>query len=76
MTADAQTDRARCAIPKRRRRKRQLLPYVADSILLEETGMPWLVRSSIFAAWLDRPGLRGLERDRRELPKCRWQTAR
>lgn len=32
------------------RRKQKLLPYVADSILLEETGMPWLVRSSIIAA--------------------------
>lgn len=34
----------------RPRRKRSVLPYVADSILLEESGMPWLVRSSIFAA--------------------------
>ena len=32
------------------RRKERILPYVADSILLEETGMPWLVRSSIIAA--------------------------
>ena len=44
MTADAQPNTAR------RRRKRKLLPYVADSILLEETGMPWLVRSGIYAA--------------------------
>ncbi|NKB48617.1 MAG: HlyD family type I secretion periplasmic adaptor subunit [Alphaproteobacteria bacterium] len=35
---------------KRSRRKQRHLPYVADSILLEESGMPWLVRSSIFAA--------------------------
>lgn len=32
------------------RRKPKLLPYVADSILLEESGMPTLVRSSIIAA--------------------------
>lgn len=38
------------ATTARRRRKQRLLPYVADSILLEETGMPWLVRSSIYAA--------------------------
>ena len=44
MTADAQPTTARA------RRKQKLLPYVADSILLEETGMPWLVRSSIYAA--------------------------
>jgi len=40
--------RAAKLIPSRRKQK--LLPYVADSILLEETGMPWLVRSSILAA--------------------------
>lgn len=34
----------------RSRRKKKLLPYVADSILLEETGMPWLVRSAIVSA--------------------------
>ncbi len=44
MTTDVQANTAR------RRRKQKLLPYVADSILLEETGMPWLVRSSIYAA--------------------------
>lgn len=38
------------ATASRFRRKQKLLPYVADSILLEETGMPWLVRSSILAA--------------------------
>jgi len=49
MTADVHLD----AVKPRNaqsRRKRKLLPYVADSILLEETGMPWLVRSSIYAA--------------------------
>lgn len=34
----------------RSKRKRSGLPYVAESILLEESGMPWLVRSSILAA--------------------------
>ncbi|NNE84309.1 MAG: HlyD family type I secretion periplasmic adaptor subunit [Alphaproteobacteria bacterium] len=51
MTADNQTQIA----PKgssRSRRQQKLLPYVADSILLEESGMPWLVRSSIVAATL------------------------
>jgi HlyD family secretion protein/adhesin transport system membrane fusion protein len=38
------------SIASRFKRKQKLLPYVADSILLEETGMPWLVRSSIVAA--------------------------
>lgn len=49
MTTDTHTPTA----PKgssRSRRKQKRLPYVADSILLEESGMPWLVRSSIVAA--------------------------
>jgi HlyD family secretion protein/adhesin transport system membrane fusion protein len=44
MTADVQPNAGR------RRRKQKILPYVADSILLEESGMPWLVRSSIYAS--------------------------
>lgn len=35
---------------RRNQRKQKLMPYVGDSILLEESGMPWLVRSSILAA--------------------------
>ena len=35
---------------RRRRRGRNPMPYVADSILLEEAAMPWLVRSSVIAA--------------------------
>lgn len=49
MTADIQTAPPKTGGP-RPRRKHKLLPYVADSILLEESGMPWLVRSSIIAA--------------------------
>ena len=49
MTANVETANSRRS-SRRSRRKQKLLPYVADSILLEEAGMPWLVRSSIIAA--------------------------
>ena len=48
MTTDSQTVTAKSSSAPSRR-KRTLLPYVADSILLEESGMPWLVRTSIVA---------------------------
>lgn len=49
MTSDAHSGAWKTRMPKTWRRK-TVLPYVADSILLEESGMPWLVRSSILAA--------------------------
>ncbi len=49
MTAESHSGAPKSAT-LRPRRNRNVLPYVADSILLEESGMPWLVRSSIIAA--------------------------
>jgi len=51
MTADVHPTTPKTSA-SRFQRKQKLLPYVADSILLEETGMPWLVRSSILSATL------------------------
>lgn len=49
MSADA-IAKLKHAVNSRFQRKQRLLPYIADSILLEESGMPWLVRSSIIAS--------------------------